>query len=107
MNLKEKYNQYKSITNEFRQLLIDTIKTKVSDYINETNKEKMMLDSCDKRLDLAHYTGDFYEESDIAQALLIVNEKVQVECECGVYDLEEDLDLDEVYALFVLIGLKM
>lgn len=105
--LQEKYNQYKTITDELKKLLIDAIKTKVCEHINETHEEKMMLDSCDNRLDLARYTGDLYEESDIAQALFIVDEKVQVECECDVYDLEDDLDIDEVYALFILIGLSI
>ena len=39
--LQEKYNQYKTITDELKKLLIDAIKTKVYEYINETHEEKM------------------------------------------------------------------
>lgn len=102
MNLNEKYNQYQLLGSEIKIMLIDKIKQ----HITEKNITKYyLLEDFNDKIDLANYSGDFYEESDIAQALVVIGDRVCVVCECGVYDLEDDLSLSEVEAFFTLIGL--
>lgn len=101
MNLKEKYKQYQLLGSEIKIMLIDKIKQ----HITEKNITKYLLKDFNDKIDLANYSGNIYEESDIAQALIVIGDRVCVECECGIYDLEDDLSLSEVEAFFTLIGL--
>ena len=87
MNLKEKYKQYQLLGSEIKIMLIDKIKQ----HLTEKNITKYLLED--------------FNESDIAQSLVVMGDRVCVECECGVYDLEDDLSLSEVEAFFTLIGL--